>query len=66
MISIKDSLSNDDNVYLRGFGTFVAKQRAEKQPCNISQNTTIVIPAHKVPGFKPASDFMKKKLNKLL
>jgi DNA-binding protein HU-beta len=60
MISIKDSLSNDDNVYLRGFGSFVAKQRAEKTARNISQNTTIVIPAHKVPWFKPASDFMKK------
>ena len=51
---IKDSLANGDNVYLRGFGSFIVKKRAEKTGRNISKNQTIIIPAHNIPAFKPA------------
>ncbi|MBQ5778394.1 MAG: integration host factor subunit beta [Paludibacteraceae bacterium] len=57
MENIKDSLSQGKNVYLRGFGSFVVKERAEKTARNISKNTTIVIPAHKIPSFKPSKTF---------
>lgn len=60
MTVVKDSLSNGDNVYLRGFGSFIVKQRAEKTARNISKNTTIVIPAHNIPAFKPAKTFMEE------
>ena len=56
---IKDSLANGDNVYLRGFGSFIVKKRAEKTGRNISKNTTIIIPAHYIPSFKPAKVFME-------
>ena len=46
MESIKDSLTSNKNVYLRGFGSFIVKRRAEKVARNISKNTTITIPAH--------------------
>lgn len=58
MSVVKDSLAHGENVYLRGFGSFIVKERAEKTARNISRNTTIVIPAHKVPAFKPAKCFM--------
>ena len=58
MTSIKSSLSNGQNVYLRGFGSFVVKERAEKTGRNISKNTTIIIPAHNIPSFKPAKTFV--------
>jgi len=54
---IKGSLSDGDNVYLRGFGSFVIKTRAAKTARNISKNVTITIPAHKVPSFKPSKTF---------
>ena len=57
MTSVKNSLLKDQNVYLRGFGSFIIKQRAQKTGRNISKNTTLVIPAHKVPAFKPAKSF---------
>lgn len=57
---VKDSLAHGENVYLRGFGSFIVKERAEKTARNISRNTTIVIPAHKVPAFKPAKCFMEE------
>lgn len=60
MNSIKSSLSKGDNVYLRGFGSFVVKKRARKTGRNISKNTTIIIPAHNVPSFKPAKVFVEK------
>ncbi|MGM0408091.1 MAG: HU family DNA-binding protein [Bacteroidota bacterium] len=60
MKTVKDSLEDDKNVYLRGFGSFVIKKRAEKTARNISKNTTIVIPAHKIPTFKPATTFTEK------
>ncbi len=58
METVKYSLIRGENVYLRGFGSFIVKQRAEKTARNISKNTTITIPAHKVPAFKPAKDFI--------
>ena len=54
MDSIKTSLTNKNNVYLRGFGSFIVKKRAKKVARNISKNTTITIPAHNIPAFKPA------------
>jgi len=60
MTSVKSSLSNGDNVYLRGFGSFIVKRRAQKTGRIISKNTTIVIPAHNVPAFKPSKTFANK------
>ncbi len=57
---VKDSLAHGENVYLRGFGSFIVKERAEKTARNISKNTTIVVPAHNVPAFKPAKCFMEE------
>jgi len=57
MTSVKNSLLKKENVYLRGFGSFVIKERAKKTGRNISKGTTIVIPAHKVPAFKAAKSF---------
>ncbi len=58
MEAVKDSLAKNENVYLRGFGSFVVKERAEKTARNISKNTTIIIPAHNIPSFKPAKTFV--------
>ncbi|MFW6276005.1 MAG: HU family DNA-binding protein [bacterium] len=57
---VKDSLEKNENVYLRGFGSFIIKKRAEKTGRNISKNTTIIIPAHNIPAFKPSKTFMQK------
>ena len=58
MDTIKSSIENGEEVFLRGFGSFIIKHRAEKTARNISQNTTVIIPAHDVPAFKPAKEFM--------
>ncbi len=58
METVKGSLAKNENVYLRGFGSFIVKHRAEKTARNISKNTTIIIPAHNIPAFKPAKTFM--------
>ena len=58
MEKVKDSLANNNNVYLRGFGSFITKKRAAKTARNISKNTTIIIPEHLVPAFKPAKTFI--------
>lgn len=55
---VKESLAEGNNVYLRGFGSFIIKTRREKTARNISQNTTIIIPEHKVPAFKPSKVFL--------
>jgi len=60
MDGIKSSLEGGNNVYLRGFGSFVVKKRAEKTARNISKNTTIIIPEHFIPSFKPAKTFVNK------
>jgi len=54
---IKNSLVEGDNVYLRGFGSFIVKTRATKTARNISKNITITIPSHKVPSFRPSKSF---------
>ena len=59
MDEVKTSLESGDNVYLRGFGSFIIKTRAEKTGRNISKNTTIKIPAHNIPAFKPAKVFLE-------
>ena len=57
METVKESLSNEENVYLRGFGSFIVKKRAQKTARNIAKNTTVIIPEHSVPAFKPAKTF---------
>ena len=61
MESVRESMIAGNEVFLRGFGSFIIKQRAEKKARNISKNTTIVIPAHSVPAFKPAKTFLDGK-----
>lgn len=58
MDNVKISLANGENVYLRGFGSFIVKHRAEKVARNINKNTSVVIPAHDVPHFKPSEKFI--------
>ena len=60
MTVVKDSLSRGENVYLRGFGSFIIKRRAEKTARNISKNTTLIVPAHNIPAFKPAPAFKEE------
>lgn len=60
MESVKKSLVTKNNVYLRGFGSFIIKRRATKVARNISKNTTITIPAHDIPAFKPSKSFAAK------
>ncbi len=57
MSTVKGNMVKGENVYLRGFGSFVIKQRAKKTGRNISKNTSVIIPAHNIPSFKPAKDF---------
>jgi DNA-binding protein HU-beta len=65
MDTIKKSLVSGDNVYLRGFGSFIIKHRAEKTGRNISKNTTITIPAHNIPAFKPSKTFVTEVKDKV-
>ena len=57
MEKVKESLAKEENVYLRGFGSFILKKRAAKTARNISKNTTLIIPEHNIPAFKPAKTF---------
>ena len=57
MDTIKQSMVKGENVYLRGFGTFLLKQRAAKTGRNITKGTSVNIPAHNIPAFKPAKEF---------
>ena len=59
MKEVKNSLEKGENVYLRGFGSFIIKTRAEKTGRNISRNVAIKIPAHNIPAFKPAKIFVQ-------
>ena len=63
MKEIKESVSANEGVYLRGFGTFKPKRRARKTGRNIKKNTTIIIPAHHIPSFKPAKIFTQEVKN---
>jgi DNA-binding protein HU-beta len=60
MESVKSSLAENENVYLRGFGSFIVKKRAQKAARNISKNTTLIIPAHFIPAFRPAKVFVSQ------
>jgi len=60
MKEVKNSLETGENVYLRGFGSFIIKTRAEKKGRNISKNVTISIPAQNIPAFKPAKVFVDR------
>lgn len=59
-VTIKNSLSQGENIYFRGFGSFIIKQRAAKTARNISLKSTIIIPAHQAPAFKPSDDFISQ------
>lgn len=61
---VKNSIAHGENVYLRGFGTFLVKTRAEKTARDISKNTTLIIPAHNIPAFKPANSFKEEEVAK--
>ena len=60
METVKDSLAEGENVYLRGFGSLIVKTRSQKVARNIKEETSIIIPAHKIPAFKPAKVFMEQ------
>ena len=60
METVRVSMAKNQNIYLRGFGTFLVKKRANKTARNISKNTTVIIPEHFVPTFKPAKEFVDK------
>ena len=60
MDTIRTSMAKGENIYLRGFGTFHLKKRAEKTGRNITKNTSIKIPAHMIPAFKPSKEFAGK------
>ena len=66
MAEVKSALEQGNNVYLRGFGSFIIKTRAEKTGRNSSKNTTIKIPAHNIPSFKPAKTFTEGVKNKVV
>lgn len=58
MNTIKETMSEGNQVYLRGFGTFEIKHRAAKTGRNITKNTAVEIPAHNIPKFKPSKEFL--------
>lgn len=60
MDAVKESMSQGEIVYLRGFGTFAIKRRARKVARNITQNTTLIVPEHNIPAFKPAPKFAQR------
>jgi DNA-binding protein HU-beta len=65
METMKQSMVKGENIYLRGFGTFLLKKRAAKTGRNITKNTAVKIPAHMIPAFKPSKEFIddvKKKV----
>ena len=59
MESIKESMQGGEEVFLRGFGSFIIKHRAEKTARNIGKNVTMIVPEHDIPAFKPAKEFME-------
>lgn len=67
MNEVKDTISENESIFLRGFGTFKPKKRAEKTARNDmrGKNTTIIVPEHYIPAFKPAKIFLEEVKNKL-
>ena len=59
MSTVKSNMVNGEEVFLRGFGSFIIKKRAEKIGRNIGENTSVVIPEHNIPAFKPCKEFMQ-------
>jgi DNA-binding protein HU-beta len=57
---VKNNLANQENIYVRGFGSFILKKRAAKLGRNIKRNTTVNIPEHHIPSFKPGKEFMQE------
>ena len=57
---VKESLTKGENIYVRGFGSFITKKRAAKIGRNIKKNTSVQIPAHFIPAFKPAKEFVQE------
>lgn len=67
MTAIKKDVAEGKDIYLRGFGSFVTRVRAQKIARNITKSTSIVVPEHKIPAFKPSREFMeavRKQVNK--
>ena len=64
MESVKSSIIKGDPVYLRGFGSFIIKHRAQKAARNITKKTTMTIPEHDIPAFKPSKSFVNAVKNK--
>jgi DNA-binding protein HU-beta len=62
---VKESLAEGNNVYFRGFGSFVVKKRAAKTARNISKNTIVIVPEHFIPSFKPANTFVAQVKDKV-
>ncbi len=60
METVRESMAQGDNVYLRGFGSFIVKKRASKIARNISKNTMVIVPEHFIPSFKPADTFVEQ------
>ena len=58
MTTVKENMEKGEEVYLRGFGSFIIKHRAEKTARNISKNVTLIVPEHNIPAFKPAKEFL--------
>ena len=65
MAEVRTSIANNESVFLRGFGTFKPKKRAEKTGRNIKKNTTLIIPEHHIPAFKPSKEFMSRVKNSI-
>lgn len=65
METMKQSMVKGENIYLRGFGTFLLKKRAAKTGRNITKNTSVKIPAHMIPAFKPSKEFVEDVKNKV-
>jgi len=57
---IRESLTDGENVYVRGFGSFIVKKRAAKVGRNIKANKSVDIPEHYIPAFRPAKTFVEK------
>ena len=56
-VTVKDTLGSGEALYVRGFGSFINKKRAAKKARNISKKTTVTVPEHHIPSFKPAKEF---------
>ena len=63
---IKRSLISGENIYIRGFGSFITKKRAAKIGRNIKKNIAVQIPEHYIPAFKPAKEFVQEVKNKMM